>query len=547
MNKLTKYFFNIILSTLPLFAWADQYPINKNIDIKHYSFQLHLTDSNDEIIGITQVTVNFKQAGMQNFRLDLINKSSEKKDKGMVVEGVSISNATVKYTHENDALIIYLPKSSVANETITFTIKYHGIPFDGLRIGATKFGDRSFFNENWPNRGRHWLPIIDHPSDKATSEFIVTAPDHYKVVSNGLLLEESSLGNNTKFTHWKQSVPVSSWLFVLGVADFAVQYLDDFEGKSIQTWVYSKNREAGFYDFKEPTKKVLAFYSKYVGPYAYEKLANIQTPSVNGGMETSSAIFYGEDLVNGKGDERTRNIVIHEIAHQWFGNAVTESTWDDAWLSEGFATFFTLLFIENEYSEAEYKKGIIKAKKSVFDMTVKMPDFSIIAPRTAEKEAVTTGLTYQKGAWVLHMLRDKMGEQNFQKGIQSYYKKFYNANVTSNDFMVEMEKASGLDLKIFFKQWLYQPVNPKIDATWSYDAKSKKVNINLTQTQLTDFNFDLPIEIGYYTKDSKTPLLLKMNLKKKQLSQSFNVKGIPENIEVDPRNVLLSSNTITKK
>ncbi len=547
MNKLTKYFFNIILYTLPLFAWADQYPINKNIDIKHYVFQLLLTDSNDEIIGTTQVTVNFKQAGMQNFRLDLINKSTEKKDKGMVVEGVSISNTTVNYTHENDALIIYLPKNSVANETITFTIKYHGIPFDGLRIGATKFGDRSFFNENWPNRGRHWLPILDHPSDKATSEFIVTAPSHYKVVSNGLLLEESSLGNNTNLTHWKQSVPVSSWLFVLGVADFAVQYVDDFEGKSIQTWVYSKNREAGFYDFKEPTKKVLAFYTKYVGPYAYEKLANIQTPSVNGGMETSSAIFYGENLVNGKGEERTRNIVVHEIAHQWFGNAVTESTWDDAWLSEGFATFFTILYYENQYGQDEYNKRIIKAKKAVLDMAVKMPDFSIIAPRTAEKEAVTTGLTYQKGAWFLHMLRDKIGERNFQKGIQSYYKKFYNANATTDEFRVEMEKAAGLDLKIFFKQWLYQPVNPKIDAIWTYDATSHKININLTQSQLTNFNFDIPIEIGYYTKDSKTPLLLKMNLNKKQLSQSFNVKGIPENIEVDPRNVLLSSNTITKK
>ena len=547
MKKLTKYFFNIILYTLPLFAWADQYPINKNIDIKHYVFQLRLTDSNDEIIGTTQVTVNFKQAGMQNFRLDLINKSTEKKDKGMVVEGVSISNTTVNYTHENDALIIYLPKSSVANETITFTIKYHGIPFDGLRIGATKFGDRSFFNENWPNRGRHWLPILDHPSDKATSEFIVTAPAHYKVVSNGLLLEESSLGNNTMLTHWKQSVPVSSWLFVLGVADFAVQYVDDFEGKSIQTWVYSKNREAGFYDFKEPTKKVLAFYTKYVGPYAYEKLANIQTPSVNGGMETSSAIFYGENLVNGKGDERTKNIVVHEIAHQWFGNAVTEATWDDAWLSEGFATFFTLLYYENQYGQAEYNNRIIKAKKAVLDMTIKMPDFSIIAPRTAEKEAVTTGLTYQKGAWFLHMLRDKIGEQNFQKGIKSYYKKFYNANATTDEFRMEMEKAAGLDLKIFFKQWLYQPVNPKIDAIWTYEATSHKININLTQSQLTNFNFDIPIEIGYYTKDSKTPLLLKMNLNKKQLSQSFNVKGIPENIEVDPRNVLLSSNTITKK
>ena len=547
MKKLTKYFFNIILYTLPLFAWADQYPINKNIDIKHYVFQLRLTDSNDEIIGTTQVTVNFKQAGILNFRLDLINKSTEKKDKGMVVEGVSISNTTVNYTHENDALIIYLPKSAVANETITFTIKYHGIPFDGLRIGATKFGDRSFFNENWPNRGRHWLPILDHPSDKATSEFIVTAPAHYKVVSNGLLLEESSLGNNTMLTHWKQSVPVSSWLFVLGVADFAVQYVDDFEGKSIQTWVYSKNREAGFYDFKEPTKKVLAFYTKYVGPYAYEKLANIQTPSVNGGMETSSAIFYGENLVNGKGDERTKNIVVHEIAHQWFGNAVTEATWDDAWLSEGFATFFTLLYYENQYGQAEYNNRIIKAKKAVLDMTIKMPDFSIIAPRTAEKEAVTTGLTYQKGAWFLHMLRDKIGEQNFQKGIKSYYKKFYNANATTDEFRVEMEKAAGLDLKIFFKQWLYQPVNPKIDAIWTYDATSHKININLTQSQLTNFNFDIPIEIGYFTKDSKTPLLLKMNLNKKQLSQSFNVKGIPENIEVDPRNVLLSSNTITKK
>jgi aminopeptidase N len=180
-------------------------------------------------------------------------------------------------------------------------------------------------------------------------------------------------------------------------------------------------------------------------------------------------------------------------------------------------------------------------------MTVKMPDFSIVAPRTAEKDPVTTGLTYQKGAWILHMLRDKVGEQNFKNGIQAYYKKFYNANATTDDFRIEMEKASGKDLKIFFKQWLYQPVNPSIDAIWSYDAVNHKINVNITQTQLTDFNFDLPIEIGYYTKESKSPQLLKMNLNKKQVSQSFSVKGLPENIEVDPRNVLLSTNTITKK
>jgi aminopeptidase N len=305
-----------------------------------------LSDNTDEILGKASISVLFKTNDVKQIRLDLINTNGKYLQKGMVVESVSYNNTKASFSHKNDALIIQLSGRVPKDSTITFIIQYHGVPAGGLKIGPTKYGDRSFFNENWPNNARHWLPAIDHPYDKATSEFKVTAPSKYKVVSNGLLLEESIIDKENKLTHWKQSVPVSSWLFVLGVADFAVQYVDDFEGKSIQTWVYSKNREAGFYDFDEPTKKVLEFYSNYVGPYAYEKLANIQTPSVNGGMETSSAIFYGEDLVTGKRDERVRNVVIHEIAHQWFGNAITETTWDDAWLSEGFATFFTLLFIE---------------------------------------------------------------------------------------------------------------------------------------------------------------------------------------------------------
>jgi aminopeptidase N len=546
MKKIFSLLTLAALFLIPNITKADSYPINKNIDIKHYAFELILSDNNDEIIGTTNITIQFKQAGIQNFRLDLINKSLEKKDKGMVVDGISIDNIAIGYTHQNDELIINLPKASTINQSLVFTIKYHGIPFDGLRIGNTMLGDRSFFNENWPNRGRHWLPLIDHPYDKATSEFIVKAPAHYKVVSNGLLLEESDLGNNIKLTHWKQSIPVSSWLYVLGVADFAVKYVDEFKGKSIQTWVYSKNREAGFYDFDEPTKKVLTFYSTYVGPYAYEKLANIQTPSVHGGMETSSAIFYGEDLVTGKRDERIRNVVIHEIAHQWFGNAVTETTWDDAWLSEGFATFFTLLFIENEYGKEEYKKGIAKAKKTVFDLSLKMPNFSIVSPRSAEKEEVTSGLTYQKGAWIIHMLRDLIGESNFKKGIQNYYAKYFNANTTTDEFRIEMEKVSGKDLKLFFKQYLYQPINPTINASWNYDAGSKKLSVQLTQAQKGDFLFNTPVEIGYYNTGSNTPTILKMNLSSKQQSFSFYLASAPEKVELDPRNVLLNDGNIGK-
>ena len=545
MKRIFNLFTTALLFVIPLISKADTYPINKNIDIKHYVFKLSLSDADNEITGTTLVTVNFKEAGMQNFRLDFVNKTSVRKDKGMVVDAVSVNNTAVDYTHGNDELIISLPAPSTKNQTLTFTIQYHGIPYDGLRIGATKLGDRSFFNENWPNRGRHWLPIVDHPYDKATSEFIVKAPSHYKVVSNGLLMEESELGNSNRLTHWKQSVPVSSWLFVLGVADFAVKYVDEFRGKSIQTWVYAKNREAGFYDFDEPTKKVLEFYSNYVGPYAYEKLANIQTPSVNGGMETSSAIFYGEDLVTGKRDERTRNVVIHEIAHQWFGNAITETTWDDAWLSEGFATFFTLLFIEDEYGKDEYLKGIIKARKSVYDMSVKMPDFSIVSERTAEKEDVTSGITYQKGAWVIHMLRNLMGEKNFKKGIQNYYAKYFNANTTTSEFRAEMEKVSGKDLTLFFKQWLYQPINPTINASWKYDANTKKLNVQLQQAQ--KYLYNVPVEIGFYKKGASTPTILTMNLKEKDQLFSFPLATAPEKLELDPRALLLNDGKMRKE
>ena len=547
MKNIKTYFLAVPLFLLPVFVWADTYPVNKNIDIKHYSFEINLSDTADVIYGNAQITVMFKKAGTQNFRLDLINKTAERLGKGMLIDAIKVADLTVPYTHQNDEIIISLPNPSVANSEIVFTISYHGIPFDGLIIGATRFGDRSFFCENWPNKTRQWLPTLDHPSDKATSEFIVTAPAHYKVISNGLLMEESDMGNNTRLTHWKQSVPVSCWLFVLGVADFAVKYVDQFNGKSIQSWVYPQNREAGFYDFDEPTKKVLEFYSSYVGPFAYEKLANIQSVNSGGGMETSSAIFYGEDLINGKRDERIRDVVIHEIAHQWFGNAVTETTWDDAWLSEGFATFFTLLFIENEYGKEAYTKGIMNAKKTVFERALKMPDFSIVSPRSAEKEPVTSELTYQKGAWVLHMLRNLVGDDDFQKGIRSYYTKFYNANATTDDFRIAMEKASGKDLKIFFKQWLYQPINPAINATWQYDAAHKKITIQIEQTQQGDIVFNVPVEIGFYKLGSTTPTILKMNLNKKTQMQTFSVSGVPDKMELDTNNILLSNNSISKK
>jgi aminopeptidase N len=526
---------------------ADEYPRNFSIDIIHYAFDLKLYDNTDEISGIASIQVYFKTGDTRQIRLDLVNKTDQRSGKGMVVESVLYDGLKTDFKHQNDELLIQLGGPAEKDKTGTLVIRYKGVPADGLKIGPTKYGDRSFFCENWPNRARHWLPTVDHPYDKATCEFIVTAPARYKVISNGLLLEESLLNKEFRLTHWKQSVPVSCWLFVLGVAEFAVQNVGEFDGKSIQTWVYPKDREAGFYDFSSPTIQVLQFYTDYVGPYVYEKLANIQSPSVSGGMETSSAIFYGENLVNGKKDERLRNVVIHEIAHQWFGNAVTESTWDDAWLSEGFATFFTLLFQENAYGYEGYIDGMKKARKTVFDLQKKDSSFSIVADRSAEKNPVTSGITYQKGAWVLHMLRERIGHDNFRKGIQSYYKKYMNDNATTADFIEEMEKASKENLKPFFNQWLNRPDILKIDGNWTYDIKTKQIVINVKQVQSSDFIFEAPVEFQVYEAGNKTPLNMKFDINAKSNKFTLPLSSKPAMVLFDPRVVLLADVAFKEK
>lgn len=538
MYKKLSLAFSICLLTFN--GFADEYPRNYAIDMIHYAFELRLSDSSNEIAGRASITALFKGDDIRQLRLDLINKSAQREGKGMVVESVSLNDRPLAYKHVDDALFIELGQASEKNKSYTFVVRYKGVPAGGMKIGPTKFGDRGFFNENWPNLTRHWLPTVDHPYDKATSEFIVTAPIRYKVISNGLLQEESQLNKDFKLTHWKQSVPVSSWLFVLGVAEFAVQYVDQFEGKSIETWVLAKDREPGFHDFASPTRQVLQFYSEYVGPYAYEKLANVQSPSVGGGMETSSAIFYGEKLINGKADIRLRNVVIHEIAHQWFGNAVTESTWDDAWLSEGFATYFTLLFQEYAYGHDEYIGGLRKSRKTVLDFYKKDSTYSIIADRTAEKQEVTNVITYQKGAWVLHMLRERMGHDHFRKGIQAYYRKYMNANATTADFVREMELASGMTLEAYLQQWLNKPDVLKLRGDWTYDARNKQVVINLSQVQSSGFLFNSPVEFQVFEAGKRDTEPVTFELHEKTAQYRIPCTTKPSAVLIDPRTVLLA-------
>tara|TARA_A100001011_G_scaffold143162_1_gene151169 strand:+ start:1026 stop:2654 length:1629 start_codon:yes stop_codon:yes gene_type:complete len=515
----------------------DPYPKNPNIDILNYKFQLNLNDTTDVIYGSAQITLNIKESESR-VRLDLV--SQNQLGKGMKVHRVTFNGDEVAYTHEDNVLLIEtggLGYSSSDN----IGVEYSGDPITGLIIGPNMHGDRTFFSDNWPNKARNWLPLVDHPYDKSTAEFIVEAPNHYQVISNGLLVEETNLNRNIKKTHWKQSVPISCWLYALGVAEFAIDYVDYFDGKSIQTWVYKQDRDKGFYDFKIPTKHTLEFFSDYIGPFAYEKLANVQSNSVKGGMESATAIFYSDVSVTGDRSVRWRNVVIHEVAHQWFGNCVTEFDWDDVWLSEGFATYFTLMFREHAYGRDDFVNGLDDAKNLVYNHYKTDKESSIVHDNLKDmKDVLTYSLQYQKGAWVLHMLRNYIGEDDFREGIRKYYKRYYNSNTTTEEFKKEMEVVSGVDLDLFFDQWLYNGGNIILDGGWSYDKKKKRVEVTLDQVQDDGYIFKMPLELGIYYEDKNLFKLETVKLEKEKGRFYIATETKPKNIKIDPFTKLLA-------
>ena len=229
------------------------------------------------------------------------------------------------------------------------------IPADGLIISKNKYGDRTFFSDNWPDRAHNWLPCNDHPFDKASVEFIVTAPEHYQVVSNGLQIEETSLPDHLKLTHWKEDVPLPTKVMVIGAANFAVNYVGNVDCIPIYSWVYAEDRDNGFQHYAV-AKDILPWYIKNIGPYAYKKLANVQSKTIFGGMENASAIFYFENSVN---DDTLDALFAHEIAHQWFGNSACEADWPHLWLSEGFATYMAHLYLESKYGVDSFNKRMV--------------------------------------------------------------------------------------------------------------------------------------------------------------------------------------------
>ena len=397
--------------------YRDSYPKNAEIDMLGYVFTLTFFDDSDAIQGMATATARYLSEGHGALRLDLIQASDELEGRGMTVTRVESGGEDLAFRHEDDQIFIDLGREMSVNERIDVTVHYSGEPAAGLKIGPNKYGDRTFFSDNWSSRVRNWLPVVDHPSDKATTEMIVVAPGRYQVASNGTIAETSDLGDGTRRTHYVNPVPPrpgsTSWAWRSSPSSWSIRTTTSRSRRGCT----GKIARSGFYDFAEPSKKVMAFYSDLIGPYVNASLANIVSNATpGGGMEAASTPAYSDRSVTGTRTRRWQHVIIHEIAHQWFGNAVTEFHWNDVWLSEGFATYYTLLFREHLYGHDDFIEGLQGARNTVVNFYEDDYDFQIVRDYIDDLNNVSGSMMYQKGAWTLHMLREKIGIEAIQCG-----------------------------------------------------------------------------------------------------------------------------------
>ena len=477
-------------------------------DIRHYDIELVL--GAPEIRG--RVTITVRPGGATSLPLDFT---------GLGISGVRVDDEPAVFDYTGGKLTVPLPEGAGGGDPgsgqpgatdLRITVDYHGTPDDGLIIRDNVHGNPTAFVDNWPNRARFWLPSIDHPADKATASFTVHAPAEWQVIANGAPVGDptptaaNALGGADGKTTWRWATEVDhpTYTLVVGAADFAIESLGraacgnspaspDPDGcVDVSFWVYPEDRDFAREVFARAPAMV-DFFTATIGPYPFEKLANVQSATRFGGMENSSAIFYSERAIAAGG--LGEGTVSHEIAHQWFGDSATESDWTHLWLSEGFATYFGDLFFEAADGVEDFRARMEQSRQGYVRSNV--ADRPIVDPeRPGSLLQLLNGNNYSKGGWVLHMLRGVLGDEIFFRGIRAYYGEFAYGNALTSDLRRVFEEVSGQPLGWFFDQWVHQPGYPVLAVEWEMDAGGTDLTLTVTQTQSAEWSaFRLPMDV----------------------------------------------------
>jgi aminopeptidase N len=494
IQRVTFLFFLLAINTV---VFCQQKYAKQQVDILKYIIDINVNDENNNIKVIQNIQLKFLDQ-LDTFYLDL---DDYKGFTGMIVSKVYENGYPLSFTHKNNRLGIIVLKPLLISNEYNFQIEYKGVPSDGLIIGKNKFNERTFFGDNWPQRAHNWFACIDHPSDKANVCFKITAPSHYQAIANGKHIESTTDINNPSITRhvFETNRPIPTKVIVIGLANFEIERSKYNKSLETSTWIYPKDKTNGRKDFLLKDS-ILKYYEKNIGVFPFEKLAHVQSTTMYGGMENASCIFYDENTI--KGDGKINELIAHEIVHQWFGNSATEKDWSDLWLSEGFATYLTNLYIEEVKGQKAFKEQLIKDRKKVIAFAQKtLPPLKDTLTKNVQD--LLNPNAYQKGGWILHMIREQIGKEQFWKVIQNYYKTFQYNNASSKDFFKVLEKTTEKDFTQFYKDWITQPGHPvlstKIIENNITDSTSNlsqfQYTIDIKQQQKIVFRFPLELEI----------------------------------------------------
>jgi aminopeptidase N len=513
-------------------------------DVKHVKAELTLAPKQMEVRGTVTHSLSPLHPFLTRIELDCAPELKVTRVTKLAKGG---SPVTCSFATTDGKLIVTLDKAHDPGDLLDLAIEYSGSPAKGLQfvIADPAYPDKlpAIWTQGQAEDTHHWLPCYDYPNERATSEMIITVEKPFFVVSNGALIETRKNAGDTSTYHWKMDVPHVSYLISLAVADFAV-YHDKVGDLPVDYYVARNVDEATARRFMGKTPKMIRFYSESTGqPYPYVKYATTCLPDFGGGMENISATSMTDGALRDEiaaleGD--ADGLVAHELAHQWFGDLLTCKDWSHIWLNEGFASYFDPLFTEHDRGDDAFRLEMEGALQGYLgsDRSYRRP---IVETRYESSLAMFDGMTYAKGACVLHALRGLLGDQAWWKGIREYVAKHKAQVVETDDFRKAMESASGKDLKWFFGQWAHKAGHPELKVRWRYEDADKTVRVKIEQTQSVDAQtplFRLPTTLEITEDIGKTRVIpIVIDASSHEFAIPYAKK--PRMVQIDPRGWLI--------
>lgn len=368
-----------------------------------------------------------------------------------VLEIDSVQEKLVKlnYDKNGNLLKIHLAKPLKIGDTAEIEIVYHGVPKYGLNFFPEQNQIYTIFSTS------QWMPCVDSPDDRASFRLNLITPKNVKTLANGEMIGERELANGKISSRWEQKNPIPTYIFGFAFGEF--QELIEKEKQTTFRYLFDKSFSVEqakkiFVD----TKDMLRFFEKKAGvKYPYKTYTQVLTAG-NAQQEADGFSLlnneYGRDVLK---DKKDIWLGTHEFAHQWWGNMLTNSDWTHFWLNEGIANFMTAAYLEHRFGRAEYLSEIERYQKSYEKVRDAGFDKPLVFPNWNKPTREDRRLVYDKGAYVVHLLRKELGEKSFWKGFKEYTRKYFGKSVETKDFQTAMEKSSGKDLSIFFNKWVY--------------------------------------------------------------------------------------------